>query len=231
MCHFGDPNAKVKVALVGNSHAGEWVPAMQQIIKDQHWYLTTYLASRCANADILQKFDTTAHGQACQNWTRQSTNAIVHGGYDLVVMTNRISVTASGQSTIAGSQQPYAQGYLSVLKQFQAAHLSVVGIRDTPAPGNPLIPDCLGAHGTDYSACDFSRAAHLPAEPLTTAITELNDPKVHEVDLTEYICPDATCPAVIGRLPAYFDNSHLSGAFSATLAPYLEPHLVQALTH
>jgi peptidoglycan/LPS O-acetylase OafA/YrhL len=233
VCHFGDPNAKVKVALVGNSHAGEWLPALQQIIKDQGWSLTTYLASRCANADILQKFDTSAHSQACLNWTRQSTDAIASGGYNLVVMTNRISVTASGTTTIAASQQPYAQGYASVLRKFTASGAKVVGIRDTPAPGNPPIPDCLGVHSSDYSACDFSRAAHLPAEPLTTAIAGLNDPNITEADLTEYVCPkaDANCPAVVGRLPVYFDNSHLSGAFSATLAPYLEPYLVKAVRH
>ncbi len=228
VCHFGDPKAKVKVALVGNSHAGEWLPAMQQIIKARHWHLDTYLASRCANAEILQHFDTTAHSQACLNWADQSTQAIVNGHYNLVVMVNRVSVSALGYGGIANSQGAYATGYLKVLQKFAAAHLTVVGIHDTPAPGI-RIPDCLAAHSGDYAACNRTKSKVLPKEPLTTAINRLNDPHVTEADLTNYICHPKVCPAVIGRLPVYFDNSHLAGTFSKTLAPYLEPTLVKAL--
>src|SRR6185437_7837906 len=53
-CTFGDVNSKINVALVGNSHAGEWVPALEQIAAQKHWRITGYLSSECAFASTLQ---------------------------------------------------------------------------------------------------------------------------------------------------------------------------------
>ena len=50
-CEFGDPNAPVEVALVGNSHAGQWLPALQEVASKRHWRIATYLASQCAAAE------------------------------------------------------------------------------------------------------------------------------------------------------------------------------------
>jgi peptidoglycan/LPS O-acetylase OafA/YrhL len=239
VCHFGGPHATVKVALVGNSHAAEWLPALQQIVKQRHWSLDTYLATRCANAiGISQIFKGVADDSAeCDAWAKNSTTQIVKGRYDLVVMSNRVSGPARPHATIDASQAAYAQGYLAVLKQFQAAGLSVVGVHDTPAPSKYIpgnfasIPDCLAAHGSDLGSCDGPRSKYLPVEPLQAAVGQLGDPKITIVNLTKYICPQrfSRCPAVIGRIPVYFDNSHLTGMFSASLAPYLEPHLLTAL--
>ena len=226
-CTFGDPQGKVKVALVGNSHAGEWVPALDLVAKEQHWQVTTYLASQCASSNILQRFDTPAYAQACLDWSKKVTRTVAAAHYDLVVMTNRVSVSAVGYS-MAASYAQYEKGYVDVLRAFAAAHEPVLGIRDTPAPGTS-IPDCLAAHPDDYSACNGTPTKWLPPEPLTTAIASLHDSRIREVDLTRYICRDDVCPAVIGRIPVYFDGSHLTATFNQTLAPYLAPALVRAL--
>lgn len=41
-------------------------------------------------------------------------------------------------------------------------------------------------------------------------------------DLVEYVCPDGTCPAVIGNILTFRDHSHLTATYAATLAPYVE---------
>ncbi len=226
-CTFGDLSSKTDVALVGNSHAGEWLPALERVASQQHWKITAYLASECAFSDIPQHFDTPAHSQACQNWTKNVTKLLTSGKFSLVVMTNRISVTAQGYS-LAASYAQYAKGYQSVLAKFSAAHLKVVGIRDTPAPGSS-IPDCLAAHPGNYDACNGTRASWLPPEPLTQAIKAVNDPHIIEADLIDYICEKSVCPAAVGTVPVYFDGSHLTATYSKTLAPYLAPILLKAL--
>lgn len=227
ICHFGDASATTSVALVGNSHAGEWLPALQAVAAERHWKVTTYLASRCANAYVLQSLGPEPENTNCLTWARRSTQLIVAGHYDLVVMTNRVSVPAVGKN-LAASQAPYARGYQAVLAAFAKAGLPVVGIRDSPAPGFQ-IPACLREHRNDYSACNGTRAAWLPKEPLTTAIGQLHDQHVIEADLTDHICRPVVCPAAIGGVPVYFDASHMTATFAATLAPYLEPYLVKAL--
>ncbi len=48
-CSFGAPAATFRVALVGNSHAGQWLPPLQKIAATKSWHITTYLASQCAD--------------------------------------------------------------------------------------------------------------------------------------------------------------------------------------
>lgn len=226
-CTRGDVHASVKVALVGNSHAGQWLSTLEAIAAQRHWQVTTYLASQCAYATTIQHFDTDAHAQACHRWGVNVTQQIVHGGYSLVVMTNRISVTAQGYS-LPDSYPVYGAGYEAELKTFSAAHLHVVGIRDTPAPGKS-VPDCLAAHPNSYGSCNGSRAKWLPAEPLLAAVKAVRDPNIVSADLTRFICEPTICPAAVGTVPVYFDGSHLTATYAQTLAPYLAPILLGAL--
>jgi peptidoglycan/LPS O-acetylase OafA/YrhL len=228
-CTFGQPTSSVNIALVGNSHAGEWVTPLEVLAKQNGWRITTYLASQCAFADVAQTFDTAAHSQACLNWVHKTTKRVTAGNYNLVIMVNRISVTAVGHD-LAGSQAAYLRGYETVLKAMEAAHETVVGIRDTPAPGIS-VPDCLAAHPDDYSACDGPRSKWLPKEPLTAAIASIHDPRITEADLTNYICGPKTCAAAVGSVPVYFDASHLTATYARTLAPYLNPYLQRVLNH
>lgn len=229
VCHFGDPSAAVDVALVGNSHAAEWLPAVRRVAAAEHWRVTTLLASRCANAFVRQDLGSPGETPACLRWTARSTRAVVHGGFDLVVMANRVAARVVGAAA-GGQAAAFARGYAKVLRAFATARLPVLGIRDTPAPVSKPTPACLAAHRHDYPACNGTRKQWLPAEPLTTAIRELHDPHIQEADLTRYLCHPVVCPAVIGDIPTYFDDTHMTATFTATLAPYLRPYLVRALS-
>jgi hypothetical protein len=177
---------------------------------------------------MTQNIDTPAHDAACRTWGRKVVDRVVHGGFDLVVMSNRVSVTAVGAASKQASLPLYERGYEEVLKAFSAAHLRVVDLRDTPAPG-ALIPDCLAAHTSDYTACDGTRATWLPADPSVRAVQAVGDPRQRVVDLTRFICGPTTCPAAVGSVPVYFDGSHLTRVYARTLAPYLSPRLAAAL--
>ncbi len=227
-CTFGDPHATTSVALVGNSHAGQWLPALEALAREQHWKLTTYLISQCALSDVAQRFDTAAQSRACLDWVHTTTRRIAAGGFDLVVMTNRISVTTVGSSNKDDNQLGYRHGYEVVLRALAAARRPVVTIRDTPAPSKS-IPDCLASHPGNYAACDGTRADWLPDEPVIAAVRAVADPQISVADLTNYICRGQTCPAAVGGVPVYFDGSHLTATYATTLAPYLLPALRRAL--
>ncbi|MEO8889709.1 MAG: SGNH hydrolase domain-containing protein [Jatrophihabitantaceae bacterium] len=227
-CTRGDLSSPVRVALVGNSHAGEWLPAVEQIADRSHWHITTYLASDCALSEVPQHFTPSAVSVACTAWVRRTTARIVAGRYRLVVMSNKVSRSAVGHD-LAGSWAPYERGYLTVLRALQRAHVRVVGIRDTPSPARQSIPTCLAQHPSDYARCDGSRRAWLPPEPLVPAVAALRDRQITVVDLTDHLCRPQVCPAIVGRVVVYFDASHLTATYARTLAPYLAVPLRAAL--
>ncbi len=215
------------MALVGNSHAGQWLPALQVLARKHGWRIQTYLASQCASSDMLQTFETEDHSEACRAWVQRATERLVETRPDLVVMTNRVSVRAVGED-LEGSQAVYAEGFGRVLDTLLGAGLPVLAIRDTPAPGM-LVPTCIAEHPDDYAACDGTRADWLPADPVVGVIEKLDDRRAELVDLTDHICGPTTCHAVNGGVITYFDASHLTATYSHTLAPYLEPSVVRML--
>ena len=226
-CHFGDTSSPIKVAVVGNSHAGQWLPAIEAAAKAEHWQITTYLASRCAFAQTAQAFNTKAETRACSTWVKAAESKLVQRAFDLIVMTNRISVPAVG-STYAKSPAAYERGYAAVLQALSAAGKRVVVIHDTPAPGIS-IPDCLAAHTSDHSACDTPRAKALRPDAAMEAVIAVHDRYITGADLSNLICGPAICQAAVGGVPVYFDQTHLTATYSTTLGPYLEPVLVRAL--
>ena len=227
-CQFGAKDATTEIALVGNSHAGEWLPALEQVARERHWHITTYLASQCAAAETLQQFETRAMSESCLSWVKKAERAVVKQHPDAVLYTNRLSVGAYG-TTYDASIPLYADGMTKVLEAFQAARLRVLALHDTPAPG-VSIPDCVAANADDYAACDGTRTKWISPEPAKDAVDRVNDPTlVRFADLTSHICRRSTCAAVNGGVITYFDSSHLTATYARTLAPYLDGPLTRLL--
>ena len=224
-CEFGDPNASVQVALVGNSHAGQWLPALQEVAKQRHWRVVTYLASQCAAAETPQQFATRPMKDACLTWVTKAERAVIRQHPDAVLYTNRISVGAFATS-YDDSMPLYADGMTKVLEAWQEARLPVLVLHDTPAPG-VSIPDCVAAHPDDYATCDGTRKDWIAPEPAQEAVSRADDPAIRFADLNDHICRSETCAAVNGGVITYFDTSHLTATYARTLAPYLGPPLAR----
>jgi peptidoglycan/LPS O-acetylase OafA/YrhL len=227
-CTFGDPRGTKNVALIGNSHAADILPALDTAAKKRHWKVTSYLILGCALADVPQAFPTQQAIDACTRWNHDAMRALLAHRWDLVVMSNRAWAKAVGSASLAASAPAYERGYASVLRRFQAAGLRVLVVRDTPYPGHS-VPDCVSANPDDYLACAGRRSSWLTPDTSVAALRSLHDPHMRVADLSRYLCTATRCPAVIGKVLVYFDGSHLTEAFARTLAPYLAPYVADAL--
>jgi peptidoglycan/LPS O-acetylase OafA/YrhL len=231
-CEFGDPEANVTVALVGNSHAGQWLAPFQDIARHRGWRITTYLASRCAIVPVQQRMATAAHSTACRQWVDDVSQEVKSRNFDLVFLANRMSVKAAGTSTAEESVAVYRDGYQELLRDWSDAGVQVVALRDTPAPvdgGISSIPDCVAAHRDDLSKCSAPRGVWEPVEPLVDAASAINSPRVRLLDLNDRICAPDLCSAVVGGVIVYFDGSHLTATYARTLKPFLDSAAIRAL--
>lgn len=229
VCSFDAKTSATRVALVGNSHAAEWLPALQKIADKRHYHVISYVASACVFADVDQAWPTRIARLSCHAWERSVLRRIIKGHYSAVVMSDKITFTAYGSGrNAARSHALYQSGYERVLRAFAAAKVSVLVLRDTPAPGF-RIPQCLAAHRTNYPACNGRRATWLSFDPTVAAVAAVHSPQVRLLDLTNHICHPVVCQAVIGGVVGYYDYSHLTATFNRTLTPWLEPPLVKMI--
>lgn len=226
-CRFGSPHGRTTVVLAGNSHAGQWLPALQRMARRSHWKIVTELASQCVMADVTQMFPEVDERRNCRSWTRHAATRVRRDRPDLIVFANRMSLPAAGH-TIDHSVRAYAAGMARVFRRWKG--IPVVVIRDTPAPsqvGGPAIPACLEDHPDDYAACNGLRSQWVPQDPAELAVKHFKN--VRLVNVNNHLCGPRICPSVVGRVIPYFDGSHLTATFARTMAPFLRPALTAAL--
>ncbi|MCG2622257.1 acyltransferase [Arthrobacter sp. I2-34] len=229
VCTYG--NGPVRIALVGNSHAGHWLPALQALARRHGWTISTFLVSRCNVTNAPLELGTEARTQNCLDygdWVMEQTNG---GKFDLVITSERQSVPVQGESW-GTTRIPAVAGYASYLKQWAKAGTRVLVIKDPPYPGSRIsnIPDCLAAHSGNPAACAGTPSSWHWMDPLDEAARKVSLPGISRVDLDKYFCTGGVCPAAIGSVVAYRDGSHITATYASSLAPYLAKPIDKALS-
>lgn len=222
-CTYGD--GPKKVALVGNSHAGHWLPALQ-VLADKHgWTITTYLLSRCAVSDGPNVLVDEADAEGCSEygqWVKEETSG---DRYDLVITSELSSVPGEASAQDLRSIQA---GYESYLRDWAAAGTDVLVIKDPTYPAIN-IPDCLAEHKGDASACSAPREDWVIDDPLVAAVDKIDQPTVTSVDFDDLVCEPKRCRGANGGVISYFDHSHLSATYVTTMAPHMEEPIAAAV--
>lgn len=226
VCHVGD--GPLKVALVGNSHADQWLPAVEEIARRQHWSVTTLLVTRCVPSFTPQEFDEEGLAEKCADYSDWVLSQLRSGGYDVILAAAQVYQPAAGE-TFQTSKDPYMEGTVPYLRQLSALAPTTVVLRDTPYPkqGSVDVPKCLSEHAAQPEVCSGTEKDWGWYQFFAEAAEQV--PGIDVVDMGRYFCTDGVCPAVIGGVPVYHDNSHLTATYSRTLAPYLEAALVRPL--
>jgi peptidoglycan/LPS O-acetylase OafA/YrhL len=221
-CTYGAKHSDVSIALVGNSHAGHWLPALQEVARRKHWRITTILASECTATRTAVEFDTAEKTDGCLDWGQRVLDLTKERGFDLVLTAER-----SGRQAIeaaGGSSQPYWEdGFREFLQDWVDQGQRVAVLHDTPFPASTDIspPACIAENDDDLTRCSGARSKWVPDDPLYSAAGDVDSPLLSRIDLTDHICGPDRCDAAVGGVLAYFDGSHISATFSATLWPYL----------
>ncbi|GAB3272704.1 acyltransferase family protein [Arthrobacter pigmenti] len=225
-CTYG--RGPTNVAVVGNSHAGHWMPALQKLAQKHDWTITTYLVSRCAPSAAKQKFDTPEKTQNCYDYGQWVLEETSGAKYDLVITSERQSVPILGRAPDT-SYKPAVEGYERYLREWAAGGTNILAFKDPTFPG-VHIPDCLATNPDDHSQCSATRDEWIVQDPLVAAVRNVNLPAVSSVSFDDLVCAPDRCRGVNGKVVTYFDSSHLSATYVETMAPYMEKSILEALS-
>ncbi|GAA1149429.1 acyltransferase family protein [Ornithinicoccus hortensis] len=217
-CLAGDPDADTLVVVVGDSHAGQWNPALDSLGHTHGWRVVTMMKSSCPFAPGLEFTRAGESGTywQCTQWNEGVQDRIEELQPDLVLASNARYPMDGAELAVA-----MARGADFLAEQ----EIPFVVLRDTPRPQENMA-DCVLAHPTRMTACAFPREQALEQSGRGQAeLIELR-PEVPLIDLTDYICPGDRCPAVIGGVAVFRDSNHLSNTYVSSLTPALEDALV-----
>jgi peptidoglycan/LPS O-acetylase OafA/YrhL len=224
LCVFGSETSSTNILLFGDSHALQWFNAVERVAVSNRWRLTTLLRYGCPATDIWLGV------ASCNAWREAAFERIAQLRPTLVVLASSSAPVDDGTVSIREWQEGARRTFLAVT----AAGSRVAQLRDSPRP--PFdVPTCLARSARhawypggkcEFSAFKNSSLAVFAAEQAAAR----GLPQVTFVDLTDEFCSGGICPAVQGGKIVYRDvKGHITGGFSATLAPALETQLRAAL--
>lgn len=223
----GNPEAKKTVVLVGDSHAQQWSPAVDAAAHqgDLRWVMV--YRPGCRYGDLpneAEHVDCENHNAAAQAYVVDRASSI-----DAVLVVG----TRTTEPATAGDRAPQevgVDGLRGALAPWVKAGLPIVAIRDTPRQAFD-VADCQATLTTSAQDCEGRLedlvAPSNPALELSSGPGQM--PGVSTMDLNDVVCPEGTCPPVIGNVNVWIDNSHLTAKFSSTTGTIFYRRMMAAL--
>ncbi|MCD5309972.1 acyltransferase family protein [Kineosporia babensis] len=222
---FGDAKGKKQVVLIGDSHAAQWWPAMDQIAQERKWRLASFTKSACTAADVTIYLELVKRNyNECIEWRKNMIARIQQLKPALVVM----SANADGGEALNGEgsqDERWVEGWRRSAEAIQKSGAKVVYLDDSAWPA-VNVPECLSTKPTEISECAATERQATTAPERRQMIKDMfQDIGGTVVDPMPWFCASKGCPAVVGNVLVYHDDSHVTQAYTRTLAPILAERL------
>ena len=224
-CVYGFRGAAFTIALVGDSHAAQWFPALERIAKHEGWRLATFTKVACPFIDMrVSNIALKREYRECAAFNEATIVRLRALEPDVTLVSmSRIAI----HPLSAADDTVEAKG-AAVGRMLSRIPGRVGLIVDTPYAGID-VPACLSAHADDVGACAIPRSTaftdHLGGLE-TIAATVAG---ARRIDLTKRICVDDPCSVVVDNRIVFRDVGHLTATYARFLAPALDAALAPLL--
>jgi len=224
-CTFGDVTSQFHIMVAGDSHAAQWLPALEKIAEKRNWKLTALTKAACP----LAQFQLRHHGRyyrSCEEWRKNALELIRD------ISPNVLITSQSRFYARAAIRQDRAtiieQGLEKTWRGLIELGIDVIAIRDTPNMGKTAPNDCLSAR---QGNCAVHRDYALRGTDPIVAAT-IDEPGVRLIDMTDSICGAEHCEPITRNMLVWRDEHHLTATYAASLSDillaYIEPLYISA---
>jgi peptidoglycan/LPS O-acetylase OafA/YrhL len=220
-CVYGDPEGDITIALVGDSHAGQWFPALETLANARGWRLLPYVKLSCPFIDMrVEHLTLKREYTECAAWREEVIAVLAERRPDIVVVTmshRGIFPTLAADRTLEREGEAIGR---AVLRLPGRALVMIDTFRTSTD-----IPGCIAANPADVRPCAISREIGMTRYFGVRERIAAEVAGAGVVDLISSVCAAMPCQVVRDGMIVYRDNHHLTATFSASLAPALEAAL------
>jgi peptidoglycan/LPS O-acetylase OafA/YrhL len=229
LCPRGDPNGDKTLVLIGDSHARQWVPALD-VLSKRYGYTAYYLIREgCPSSDVTPWM---VHGgpstdcEAFQDWARQQVAELKP---DVVVLgseANRRGFTSDDGKLVDDvptMATMYRDGMQREIEALSPNAGRVVLIGDPPAvvehPGR-----CLSERDATLKSC-LSKEDQESLTFIDALRQAAHNEDIEFVETASWFCDKGLCPSVVGDYIAHRDRTHISQSYAGYLTDELEAQI------
>jgi peptidoglycan/LPS O-acetylase OafA/YrhL len=198
VCELGDPTARRRLVVFGDSHAAMWMPAFVRFAARHDWRLVPLIKPGCVPS-VMGSGD-------CAAWYDWALGQMRGIRPRAVVLSQSWSGWGDG-------------GVAAVARELRDLALltpRLIVIEDPPARDRPAL-DCLLARGATLGSCAFPVT---PAEAATYSSMRRETRVAHAgyVPTLQWFCARTLCPTVVGTMITYRDSTHITLTYARVLA-------------
>lgn len=223
ICPVGDVGADRTMVVLGDSHAGQWLPALDAIGLERGYRVVPFIKYGCVPYDVAQLTDDqTRPYTECDRFRAWILDELPHLQPDVVYVGSR-SMPPNLRAPEAQRPEAWSAGVRRFLGAVQSTTPDVRVLGDTsPLDFDPI--DCLTDSHATMSTCTSEVTALVrQANRLTEEAAEQSGATY--LDVLPMVCLHGRCPAFAGGRMVYANSGHLSvdwvrhvlPAFRATL--------------
>jgi hypothetical protein len=226
LCPRGDTDGDKTLVLIGDSHARQWVPALDTLA--QRYGYTAYFLIRegCPSSDVTPWM---VHGgpstdcEAFQDWARDQVQELQPDVVLLGSEANRRGFTSDDDELVDDvptMATMYREGMEREIDYLAPNTQRVIVIGDPPAvvvhPGR-----CLSERDASLKTC-LSKEDKVSLTFIDSLRQAARNKGVEFVETADWFCSDGLCPSVVGDYIAHRDRTHISQSYAGYLTDELE---------
>jgi hypothetical protein len=223
-CVYGRKRARVTIALYGDSHAAQWLPALIREGQRRAWRVVSITKSGCPSIRVrvhVALFPGAA--SSCSQWRRRADAWLRASKPDLIVVSNyrAYKLLDSNGEVLQGGRRlaRWQAGLRDTLRAFDPM-TEVVVLGDTPRLDRSP-PSCLRDHRRRISACATWRAEATNPRHDQAEASVARRVGATFVSLNRQVCSYDPCPLIVNELLIWRDDHHLTATYARQLAPSL----------
>ena len=222
-CAAGHTASTTTVALLGDSHASMWAPALQQVAAQQRWRLEMLDKQGCPPMNLATAPSPIRRWLAhCEQW-RDQIIARLRAEHPRLVVVSIWRGYGPDYRYLWGFtsyDQAWIDSLTRLVQQLRDTGAKVLVLGPIPDP-HSLVPICLSGHLDDATACSPPRstAVNEPGIAAESAATKAGGGQY--ADVTALFCTADRCPVIVGNTLVYVDQDHLTLEYSRALAPVI----------
>lgn len=230
-CKFGDVTSTTRVVIFGDSHAAQWVPALDRAGEVEGWRIIQLTKTACPSisADVMGQ-QARDGSRSCRAWRQKAFRWLRRDPPDVIVITNRSRWTLVEHGRSVPSSLRPSKWRTAMARTLSAlpASAAVMILADTPQMNGEPVP-CLRRNPRDISACTTPRRVAMASSFARRAERAAARPAGAKTrNLNGKICSYDPCPLVQGKVLVWRDHGHLTATFSRQLWPSLRDAIISA---
>jgi peptidoglycan/LPS O-acetylase OafA/YrhL len=219
-CTYPGPTADSKrVVLFGDSHAAQWVPALQDSASRTNFSLTVLTKGNCP-APTMTAYSVLYHRAftECDTWRKWALAEVAKLKPSVVIMSSTFHgvALAHGAAQTPAVEAAWEAGLRSTIRALQATGARVVDVSDI-ANHAESVPECLLEHALSPSSCATPAVLATLGPHQATETATVKRLGATYVDARPWFCTATICPAVVNGIITDFDDSHMTATYSTYL--------------